>query len=63
VHRVVESSIVMMKTFQVNVNPDVQPFMVDIKKIGVSENNDFDKGCHDLTAKNNRRATHLKMFY
>jgi hypothetical protein len=53
----------MMKTFQVNVNADVQPFMVDIKKIGVSENNDFDKGCHDLTAKNNRRATHLKMFY
>jgi hypothetical protein len=43
VHRVVESSIVMMKTFQVNVNADVQSFMVDIKKIGISENNDFDK--------------------
>jgi hypothetical protein len=43
VHRVVESSIVMMKTFQVNVNTDVQSFMVDIKKFGVSENNDFDK--------------------
>jgi hypothetical protein len=43
VHRVVESRIVMMKTFQVNVNADVQSFMVDIKKIGISENNDFDK--------------------
>jgi hypothetical protein len=32
-----------MKTFQVNVNTDVQSFMVDIKKFGVSENNDFDK--------------------
>jgi len=32
-----------MKTFQVNVNADVQSFMVDIKKIGISENNDFDK--------------------
>jgi hypothetical protein len=43
VHRVVESRIVMMKIFQVNVNADVQSFMVDIKKTGVRENNNFDK--------------------
>jgi len=43
VHRLVESRIAMMKTSQVNVNADVQSFMVDIKKTGVRENNNFDK--------------------
>jgi hypothetical protein len=33
----------MMKTFQVDVNGDVRSFMVNVKKIGVRENSDFDK--------------------
>jgi hypothetical protein len=41
--RVVESRIAMMKTFQVDVNGDVRSFMVNVKKIGVRENSDFDK--------------------
>jgi len=43
VHRLVESRIAMMKTFQVDVNGDVRSFMVNVKKIGVRENSDFDK--------------------